>query len=374
MNRCKTMVAIAGLIGLALYQDAWSHGDGMCIRFSDGTQLTISHFTPTGSDDPSRNPDPRYAGGHGHLKKHNGRLHSWGYWTQAGYEYVQQRIEYYRQNGGEARVSREFGWVSCSTVTESALETEPIIDGRDDAHDTVPEPVEPEPIVEGLDDARDTVSDDVEVPEPVEPEPDAETERFSYQFYGGFNFMGFHSIPDVTTVAQLWNRWLFLQDSIIFLHIDGQWLKYSGQPGQDTGDIPITPYMALVIYLEKGATWLGYEGVRSPARNVIELNAGSNLVAFPEVREGYERPSDFLSDTVCAVVRTVQPNKCPDGWCDNFKLIGRAGDPGDVPLVDGDALLMIAAQATTIQLSASAAPMAPRAKTLTTGWGTMKQQ
>lgn len=351
---------------LACCVDVFAHGDGYCIKLGS-TYLTISHFTPDGADDPSRNPKPEYNGGHGHIKSINGERHSWGYWTQGGYAVVQNRIAYYTNNGGEERLMRAFGWVTCPGADLSDGSS-----NQSDGSSNQSDQSRSSTVTETLQEAKETLPDDIDLPEPVEPEPIVEWEQFQYQFYGGLNFMGFHTLPNVTTIGELWRRWRFLQHSVIYVYIDDQWLKYSGEDAENTAEIPLAPYMPLIVYLERGATLLHYSGTRLPLRDVIVLKPGTNFVAFPKIRTGFERPSSFLNDAVCAVVRTVQPTRCADGWCDNVKTISYAGDDGDYPLVDGDALLLVAVQETHIQLLIPAAPIAPRAAALTTSWGELK--
>ena len=55
----------------------------------------------------------------------------------------------------------------------------------------------------------------------------------------------------------------------------------------------------------------------------VDLRPGVNLVGWSNLPFGVSRPSDLLSDVICAVIVTRRGE---------LYLIGRAGDSGDEPL------------------------------------------
>ena len=96
--------------------------------------------------------------------------------------------------------------------------------------------------------------------------------------------------------------------------------------------------------------------------STISLSLGLNLVGLPLNDSRLTRVSDLLdlegiSDNVPVVILTE------DG---DFKAVGRAGDPGDIPITGGQGFILIAQQAASVTISgevwsnvtAAAAPLA----------------
>ena len=205
---------------------------------------------------------------------------------------------------------------------------------------------------------------DIEIPEPPPPPTVIELAYWEYQFYKGWNLMSFSVVPEgVETLADLYYQWTFFaaHNAHIVVLIDNCWILYAGEG--ETGDIPLSPHMGLAIRLD-WSTWLGVRGVRQENSSQIELYAGLNFIGFPQVSESYQRPSDFLSETIIAVLLT-QKGK--------LYLVGRAGDSGDDLLTDGQAVGLMVTQPTTIYLETPQAPMAQRVGTLATSWGGLKR-
>ena len=220
-------------------------------------------------------------------------------------------------------------------------------------------------VQKSLEEAKESIPEDVVVPKPPPPPPVVELVYWEYQFYKGWNFVSFSVLPeDVVTLSDLYHHWTFFaaHNAQIVVNLDSESLLYAGEG--ETGDIPLSPHMGLAIRLD-WSTWLGVRGVRQENSPQIELDAGLNFIGFPRVTEDYRRPSDFLSDTICAVIVT-QKGK--------FHLVGRTGDSGDDLLVDGQALALIATEPTTLYLtkSISSAPSATKQGILIESGGAMK--
>ena len=95
-----------------------------------------------------------------------------------------------------------------------------------------------------------------------------------------------------------------------------------------------------------------------------KINPGLNLIGLPEVPAAYQRPSDFLSDIICAVMVTDR---------DGFHVVGRVGDPGDDLFQAGEAVMLISTMETTLDLSGSVASAPSAYRRLKMSWGAMKQ-
>ena len=246
-----------------------------------------------------------------------------------------------------------------------------------------PEPPTPEPeivtpppitttttsIEKSLDDAEDTISEDVVIPEPeipiIEPELCIE-ERVERFFWKGYTLYTPTVLPEgVETLADLWEQYWFTgaTGGSFYIYIDGCWLVYRGEG--DVGTIPLSPGMGVVVYQVSNGTLAGLTGCPVISQVQVELNAGLNLIGFPIVPDTVERPSDLLvPNIICAVIVSVEGN---------LKIVGRAGDPGDEPLIDGQGLGVIATEPTILHLETPAAPMAQRSGTLITSWSEMKR-
>ena len=144
--------------------------------------------------------------------------------------------------------------------------------------------------------------------------------------------------------------------------VDAYWLVYRGSG--DVGDIPLRPGIGILVYQETNGTVAGLMGCPVESQAQIELQAGLNLIGFPVVPDTIERPSDLLSDSVYGVIVTQTGQ---------FKMVSRVGDDGDETIVNGQGLLVLTSQPTTISLEVARAPQAQRHGTLITTWAAMKQ-
>ena len=357
------LIAILLAILIMWCADVLAHNDGN----------PVAHFEPYTTQDPCWTDscrDAEYSNGHGHINRYeddngNGRWdlgeeNSWGYWTCGGYKYL-------------------FPETDCSEPPPPPPPPPPIIDKPEPPQrsDTSDQTV----IAESLEEAKETISDEVEVPEieeqaTIETEPCVE-EGVERTFYRGYTLYTPTVLPEgVVTLADLWEAywWVGANEGAFYVVVDSEWLVYRGSG--DVGTLPLSAIGAILVY-QANSTLAGLQGcpVTSPAQ--IELKGGWNLIGFPKVPDLIERPSDLLSDIVCVVIVTQEGQ---------FKKVFRAGDPGDAPLVNGQGLLVLAAEETTVALEVAQAPGAspawrdpdkssvprPGGQVLTMAWGAIK--
>ena len=229
-------------------------------------------------------------------------------------------------------------------------------------------PTSEQSIVRDIEDAPTNVPEDVKLPEKedVQVETPCKPELVPFGFYNRFSI---HTLPvileGIETIADLWEDYDFIEkrDGRIILYIDGTWLQYAGSG--DVGDIVLTPHTALIIENNGMNNFKHLVGCRVQNQESIVIKAGFNLVGFPQVPVGYVLPSDFIDEgDICAVIVAHKGE---------LKLVGRAGDSGDVPLRDGQGLGIVSTTEFEIHLSVPSAPSATRQGELTTTWGAMKR-
>ena len=317
-----------------------------------------AHFCPGSTADPCEgrgcDTSDEYIGGHGHIDDYDddnsngqwdiGEENQWGYWTKGGYE----------ATGNSSN--------NCSSYA------------------TPPPPPRssstPPPTAQLLDlnfvsvlKAEDSLKE-VKTPEVSEPLP-APKVQTEYQLYIGWNFI---SIPVQTpgaaeTVADLFAEyeevWVSAGASIHVL-VEGCWLEYSGEVGQVAGEVPLTAYLGMAIFLRNHPVYIGIRGVPLPTQDSIELQVGVNAVAFPQLPPSIERPSDLLALGVCAVIVQDADRQ--------FQLIGRVGDRGDDLIRPSQPLFVVATSPITLQIqeTIAGAPAAQRTKSLALTWGSLK--
>ena len=112
--------------------------------------------------------------------------------------------------------------------------------------------------------------------------------------------------------------------------------------GDDTGKI-VDLRAPVSVHLR--GTALGTDG-----NSTITLKQGLNVVGLPLDDSGIERVSDLfmlngIGGNVPVIILT-------DGG--EFKLVGRAGDPGDIEITGGQAFIMTASQAAVVEISGDA--------------------
>ena len=213
-----------------------------------------------------------------------------------------------------------------------------------------------------LSETLDTVKDQVPViPGNIEtevldvkpPEVTDEREWYDYDFHSGWNFVTFPVLPNgVETLEGLYPHLYpkLYTGTVLVVYVAGCWLNYAGEG--ETGMIPLTVNMGVAVYAEQAfrVTMFGHRATASE----LDLMPGGNFVGAPS---DYEVPSDFLGEAI-AVLREI------DG---ELYLIGRAGDSGDEPFAENEAVMVISE-------GIPAAPMAQRKRILTMTWGGIKSQ
>ena len=302
-----------------------------------------AHFEPYTAADPCWNDacnNSEYRGGHGHIDGYddengNGRWdlgeeNSWGYWTCDGYKYLVPETDCSEPKSQPTLQPQPTVQPELQPRSSSTSTNEPIAVVLDRLIDDKPEPPK------------------IETPEPPPPVPTVEKVWWHWQFWRGWNLMYFKVLPEgVETLADLYHHWAFFaaHNAHIVVNIDGEWLLYSGD-GELTGEIPLSAHLGLAVRLD-WAAYLGVQGVPLPSAETIDLHAGANLVGFPTLPVDVRVPSDFLADTIIAVIVARRGE---------FYLVGRAGDSGDEALESGAAVILIVTEPTTLHLTAQVQP------------------
>ena len=338
------LIAILLAILVMWCADVLAHNDGN----------PAAHFKPYTEEDPCWNDtckDSEYRGGHGHIdgyddENENGRWdlgeeNSWGYWTCDGYKHLVPETD-------------------CSEPKPQVEEQAPQVESQnsESTAGVLDRIVEEEP-----------ESDvDIEIPDSPELPIAPEIVSWEVQFYEGWNFVSFPVVPEgVETISNLYHNWPFFaaHNADIYTHIDNKWLLYSGTNDGIAGEIPLSAHLGLAVRLD-WASWLGLRGVPLPNEGSIDLRPGVNLVGFPDLPHGVTRPSDLLSDVICAVIVTRRGEPY---------IIGRVGDPGDEPLERGQAVILIVTEPMTLHLSDKSRPRVDGTRSVPTtiqGWGAEK--
>ena len=128
-----------------------------------------------------------------------------------------------------------------------------------------------------------------------------------------------------------------------------QWNSYLGDESRGdledrvlTDDLGIIASMKTPVSVRLGGEALGVDGM-----SIIGLNRGMNLVGLPLKDSRIMRVSDLLAlEGLAGVVSTIIVSDER-----RFKTVGRAGDDGDIHVTGGDAFLLIATEAATIDIS-----------------------
>ena len=145
-------------------------------------------------------------------------------------------------------------------------------------------------------------------------------------------------------MAQLSVNWLITHDSVT-----QEWHGYFGDADRGaiadralTDQTGILASTKIPISIRLAGDALGTNGT-----STITLNPGLNLVGLPLNDLGITRVSDLLEieeigDNVTVVIVTDNGE---------FKLVGRTGDPGDIPITGGQAFLLIVQHPATIPIT-----------------------
>ena len=130
---------------------------------------------------------------------------------------------------------------------------------------------------------------------------------------------------------------------------DQEWRSYFG--ASDTGtpaDRTLTDDMGIIAGMIASASIsLSGSPLGTNGSGTITINPGLNLVGLPLNDSGIKRVSalfalEGIGGNVPVIILT-------DGG--EFKVVGRAGDPGDIPIVGGQAFIMTAQRAATVTIS-----------------------
>ncbi len=128
-----------------------------------------------------------------------------------------------------------------------------------------------------------------------------------------------------------------------------EWFAYFGDPDKDgPGNRTLTPDMGILAsMLVRVEVRLNGNPLVSDGNYSLAFYAGLNLVGLPLEDAKISRVSDLytldgLGGNAFAIILT-------DGG--QFKLVGRAGDPGDIPVRDGQAFIIIVERATQVRIS-----------------------
>ncbi len=134
-------------------------------------------------------------------------------------------------------------------------------------------------------------------------------------------------------------NWLITHDSVT-----QEWHGYFG--GGDRGTVAdrvLTEQTGILADVKTPiSVHLAGDALGENGMSDITLNAGLNLVGLPLNDLGISRVSDLLTDNVHVIVVTE------DGA---FKLVGSAGDPGDILVTGGRGFILIAQQGATVPIA-----------------------
>ena len=127
------------------------------------------------------------------------------------------------------------------------------------------------------------------------------------------------------------------------------WLSYFSPADRgSTANQVLTDDMGIIAGMKTTATIrLTGEALGTNGTSTIGLNQGLNLVGLPLRDSRVTRVSDlFTLDGIRGNVPVIILSDAGD-----FKSVGRAGDPGDVPITGGQGFLLTAPRTTTVTLS-----------------------
>ena len=142
------------------------------------------------------------------------------------------------------------------------------------------------------------------------------------------------------------------------------WLSYFSPADRGTAaDRGLTDEMGILAGMKTAATVrLRGNPLGTNGTSTIGLNQGLNLVGLPLRDSRITRASDLLAlDGIRGNVPVIILSDAGD-----FKSVGRAGDPGDVPIIGGQGFMLTVQQAATVAISgegwsnASATAAAPQ--------------
>ena len=176
----------------------------------------------------------------------------------------------------------------------------------------------------------------------VEPDPEPKAElgeptgfyEFDLELNAGWNLVHIplellaidNSIVENETVGELFYA---LDVDMMFYHDAGSWLL-----ADENTTVIRKSYQGFAIYVEAPVTktLLGL-----PLSGNLVLQEGMNLVGIPRHSSKLKRVSDLLSFYPKVIAILVEDEGI-------LNLVGRAGDPGDIPITGGQAFGIISEQ------------------------------
>ena len=131
-----------------------------------------------------------------------------------------------------------------------------------------------------------------------------------------------------------------------------EWRSFSVSSDKGTpADAALTDDTGIITVLKAGRSIrLSGNPLGADGSSAITLNQGLNVVGLPLDDSRVTRVSDLL--TLQGISGNVPVIILTDGG--EFKAVGRAGDPGDIAITGGQAFVMTAYQAATVDISGEA--------------------
>ena len=128
-----------------------------------------------------------------------------------------------------------------------------------------------------------------------------------------------------------------------------EWLSYFGTSDKDTlADGTLTDDMGIIASITRRVSvQLTGNPLGTNGNSTITLNQGLNLVGLPLNNSRIKRVSDLLA--LSGINGNVFVIILNDGG--EFKVVGRAGDPGDIAITGGQAFILNARQTATVAIS-----------------------
>ena len=119
-----------------------------------------------------------------------------------------------------------------------------------------------------------------------------------------------------------------------------EWFGYFGHPGNGTpADRILTDPAGILVSIKTPVSVrLGGDALGTDGMSAIPLNPGLNLVGLPLMDLRITRVSDLFA--LEGIVNNVAAIVVTDNG--EFKLVGRAGDAGDIPVTGGQSFILIA--------------------------------
>ena len=127
-----------------------------------------------------------------------------------------------------------------------------------------------------------------------------------------------------------------------------EWRSYFGAFDRDgPANARLTDEKGVMVNLKEPVPSLRLRGsaLGTDGTSTITLNQGLNVVGLPLNDPRIFRVSDLINDNVPVIILT-------DGG--EFKLVGRAGDPGDIEISGGQAFILNALQSEEVKISGDA--------------------